>query len=89
MELIVMNDIKDILNKMKFVPEHMQDEVLRNIKDKIEEEIAEDCFREHGEDLNIDHIYEEITYALHEGIKADIAYFAYKYLDDNNIPYGE
>lgn len=59
-----------------------------NIKE-FGEEIAEDCFREHGEDLSIDHIYEEITYALHEGIKADIAYFAYKYLDDNQIPYKE
>lgn len=53
------------------------------------EEIAEDCFREHSKDLNIDHIYEEITYALHEGIKADIVYFAFKYLDDNNIKYEE
>lgn len=53
------------------------------------EEIAEDCLRDYGENLDIDHIYEEITYALHEGIKADIAYFAFKYLDDNNIPYEE
>ena len=27
-----MNDIKDILNKMKFVPEELQDEVLKRIK---------------------------------------------------------
>lgn len=38
-----MNDIKDILNKMKFVPENMQDEVLKNIKNKVEEEINKSC----------------------------------------------
>lgn len=56
-----------------------------NVK-KFGEEIAQDCFCEQGEDLNIDHIYEAITYALHDGIKADIAYFAFKYIEDNNIP---
>lgn len=53
------------------------------------EEIAQECFDEYGEDLDIDHIYNEVTYALHEGIKADIVYFAFKYLDDNNIKYEE
>jgi len=53
------------------------------------EEIAQDCFDEHGKDLDIDHIYKAITDALHDGIKADIVYFAFKYLDDNNIPYEE
>ena len=38
-----MNDIKDILNMMKFVPENMQDEVLQNIKKNIEEEINKSC----------------------------------------------
>lgn len=38
-----MNDIKDILNKMKFVPEELQDEVLKNIKKCAEEEIAKSC----------------------------------------------
>lgn len=51
------------------------------------EEIAEDCVSYYGEDLSIDHIYEDVTYALHDSIKADIIYFAFKYLDDNNIPY--
>ena len=31
-----MNDVKDILNKMKYVPEEMQDIVLKSIKEKIE-----------------------------------------------------
>ena len=52
-------------------------------------DIAHDSFEEQGENLDIDHIYEAITDALHDGIKADIAYFAFKYLDDNNIPYEE
>lgn len=43
MELIVMNDIKDILNKMKFVPEELQDEVLKRIKESAEKEIAKSC----------------------------------------------
>lgn len=34
-----MNDVKDILNKMKYVPEEMQDIVLKSIKEKVEEEI--------------------------------------------------
>ena len=38
-----MNDIKDILNMMKFVPENMQDEVLKNIKKNIEKEINKSC----------------------------------------------
>ena len=38
-----MNDVKDILNKMKFVPEELQDEVLKNIKKCAEEEIAKSC----------------------------------------------
>lgn len=59
-----------------------------NIKE-FGEEIAEECYREHGENLDIDHVYEDITIALHDGIKADIAYFAFKYLDENNIKYEE
>lgn len=38
-----MNDIKDIINKIKFVPEEMQDEVLKNIKRCIENEINKSC----------------------------------------------
>lgn len=38
-----MNDIKDIINKMKFVPQEMQDEVLKNIKKCIENEIKKSC----------------------------------------------
>lgn len=38
-----MNDVKDILNKMKFVPEELQDEVLKKIKKCAEEEIAKSC----------------------------------------------
>lgn len=38
-----MNDIKDILNKLKFVPEELQDTILENIKVKIEEEIIKGC----------------------------------------------
>lgn len=38
-----MNDIKDIVNKMRFVPEHMQDEVFENIKKCIENEIQKSC----------------------------------------------
>lgn len=38
-----MNDVKDILNMMKFVPKNMQDEVLQNIKKSIEEEINKSC----------------------------------------------
>jgi len=38
-----MDDIKDIINKMKFVPEEMQDEVLRNIKKCIDNEISKSC----------------------------------------------
>lgn len=38
-----MNDIKDILNKMKFVPEELQDEVLKNIKECVEKEINKSC----------------------------------------------
>ena len=38
-----MNDIKDILNKMKFVPEELQDTILENIKVKVEEEIVKGC----------------------------------------------
>lgn len=38
-----MNDIIDILNKIKFVPEHMQDEVFRNIKKCIENEVNKSC----------------------------------------------
>lgn len=38
-----MNELKDILNKMKFVPEHMQDKVLENIVERIEEEINKSC----------------------------------------------
>ena len=38
-----MNDIKDILNKMKFVPEELQDAVLKKIKKSIEEEIVKSC----------------------------------------------
>ena len=38
-----MNDIKDILNKMKFVPEELQDEVLKRIKKYAEEEIVKSC----------------------------------------------
>ena len=53
------------------------------------EEIAQELASLHGDDLSIDHIYTDITYALHDGIKADIAYFAFKYLDDNNIPYND
>ena len=53
------------------------------------EEIADECYREWKEDLCIDHIYKEVTDALHDGIKADIIYFAFKYLDDNNIKYEE
>lgn len=51
------------------------------------EEIAEECYMEWDKNLCIDHIYKEITNALHDGIKADIAYFAFKYLDNNNIEY--
>lgn len=57
-----------------------------NVK-KFGEEIVQNCLHKHNEDLDIDHIYQEITEALHEGIKVDIAYFAFKYLDDNNIQY--
>lgn len=53
------------------------------------EEIAQKLASLHGDDLNIDHIYKDITYSLHDGIKADIAEFAFKYLDDNNIPYDD
>lgn len=38
-----MNDIKDILNKLKFVPEELQDTILENIKVKVEEEIVKGC----------------------------------------------
>lgn len=38
-----MNDVKDILNKMKFVPEELQDAVLEKIKKSIEEEIVKSC----------------------------------------------
>ena len=38
-----MNDVKDILNKMKFVPEELQDEVLQRIKKCAEEEIVKSC----------------------------------------------
>ena len=38
-----MNDVKDILNKMKFVPEELQDEVLKRIKECVEEEINKSC----------------------------------------------
>ena len=38
-----MNDIKDILNKIKFVPEDMQDEVFKNIKKCVEKEIIKSC----------------------------------------------
>ena len=38
-----MNDIKDILNKMKFVPEELQDAVLEKIKECVEEEIDKSC----------------------------------------------
>jgi len=38
-----MDDIKDILNMMKFVPADMQDEVLKNIKKGIEKEINKSC----------------------------------------------
>ena len=38
-----MNDVKDILNKMKFVPEELQDEVLQKIKKCAEEEIVKSC----------------------------------------------
>lgn len=38
-----MEDIKNILNKMKFVPEELQDAVLKNIKDCVEKEIAKSC----------------------------------------------
>ena len=53
------------------------------------EEIAQECVVENGEDLSIDDIYKSITYALHDGIKADIVYFAFKYLDENGIKYDE
>lgn len=51
------------------------------------EEIAEECYMEWGKDLCIDHIFKEVTNALHDGIKADIVHFAFKYLDDNSIEY--
>lgn len=38
-----MNDVKDILNKMKFVPEELQNEVLKKIKKYAEKEIAKSC----------------------------------------------
>lgn len=38
-----MNDVKDILNKMRFVPEELQDTVLENIKCCIEKEITKSC----------------------------------------------
>lgn len=38
-----MNDVKDILNKMKFVPEELQDDVLEKIKKCVEEEINKSC----------------------------------------------
>ena len=38
-----MNDVKDILNKMKFVPEELQDSVLERIKECVEEEINKSC----------------------------------------------
>ena len=53
------------------------------------EQIAQECASDYGEDLSIDNIYEDVTYALHDGIKADIIYFAFKYLDKNGIKYEE
>ena len=38
-----MNDVKDILNKMRFVPEELQDTVLENIKKCVEKEITKSC----------------------------------------------
>lgn len=49
------------------------------------ETIAQELIDEYGDDLNIDHVTEEVTYALHEGIKADILYFAYNYLEDKGF----
>lgn len=57
-----------------------------NVKE-IGENIARELSLEYNDDLNIDHIYEDITHFLHDGIKADIIYFAFKYLDENKIPY--
>ena len=72
----------------------VQESALINIKEiqtinikELGEEIAEECILNYGEDLNIDNIYESVTYELHDGIKADIIYFAFKYLDENNIKY--
>lgn len=46
------------------------------------EEIAQDLICEYGNDLDIDNLTEAVTLALHDGIKADILAFAYKYLED-------
>lgn len=57
-----------------------------NIKE-FGEQVAQECALDYGEDLSIDNIYEDITHILNESIKTDIIYFAFKYLDDNNIEY--
>lgn len=55
-----------------------------NVKE-IGEEIAQECFNEYQNDLSIDNITEEIQYFVHDTIKADILYFAEKYLAKKNI----
>ena len=52
---------------------------------EIGEEIANDLLWEninHWSDITIDDVTTEATYALHDGVKADIIYYACKIIED-------
>lgn len=71
---------------MKFNGDIMEENININLKE-LGEEIAQECFAEHQEDLLIDHIYEEVNYILHNTIKENIIDYALNYLEENDINY--